>query len=179
MGKTGRFGGKFKIEPIPYYKEYTAKNFGQKILFWIRRSLIWWPRKEWRYIPDTIDPMYFITSDGRKIVPEEIITDMGTIPRPVWFFLSPFDFPRSFIIHDEAFVLHHNGLDRVSFSGCNSDLAECIRTEQIEMGGCSNELMVFIVWLAVSTFGKILWNRGNKPKVLPVYGIIDPLSKKS
>ena len=41
-----------------------------------------------------------ITSSGEITVPEGYITDLASVPRAIWTFISPFDVARAAVVHD-------------------------------------------------------------------------------
>ena len=152
-GKYGKYEGNLLIKWIP--RRNPPKTFLAKCLSWFK------PR-EYIYIKDEKNPFSFTDSNGVKITPETMYSDLGTIPRFLWFLLSLIDFLPAYIVHDYEYTIHKLGNSQYSFEDSCTRIAEGIRTVQFDDGAYSNELLIFIVYWSVKIFGKFIWNKHNK-----------------
>ncbi len=57
------------------------------------------------FTPSEEDPLVFVRSDGSSVRPERMLTDGGSIPRPLWALrnFSPWGYGPAFIVHDWLF----------------------------------------------------------------------------
>lgn len=152
-GKYGQYEGNLLIKWIP--RRNPPKTFLAKCWSWFK------PR-EFIFIKDDTHPFSFTDSNGLKITPESMYSDLGSVPRLLWVLLSLIDFLPAYIIHDYEFESHKLGLSDYTFEGSCTRIAEGIRTIQFDDGAYSNEVLVFVVYWAVKIFGKSLWNKKNK-----------------
>ncbi len=65
------------------------------------------PTVRWRspntfiYNPDPTKPFHFVRGNGEVIVPQNIYTDGGTVPKAAWRYVgTPWDYAPAYIIHD-------------------------------------------------------------------------------
>jgi hypothetical protein len=119
------------------------------------------------YRPDAKTPLTFITSDGRVIVPREMKTDGGSIPRLFWSVpgFSPWGLAPGYIVHDWLFVQQHckyDGYQQYSFEDSAHILAEAIKT-QMETGRAPKDPTVLsAIYEAVSSpIARELWTNGK------------------
>jgi len=63
------------------------------------------------YAPDLSAPFAFITSEGRRIVPDRFLTDGGTVPDFATLVsgIDRYGYLPAYLIHDWEYVLHHCG----------------------------------------------------------------------
>jgi hypothetical protein len=54
------------------------------------------------FIPDHSDPLVFTRHNGERISPGRMLTDGGSIPRPLWILrsYSPWGYAPAFVVHD-------------------------------------------------------------------------------
>ncbi|MFG5410679.1 DUF1353 domain-containing protein [Piscinibacter sakaiensis] len=71
---------------------------GKLVVQWIEPDLF-------LFIPDATNPLVFTRSDGKSIQPGRMLTDGGSVPRPMWAFrsYSPWGYAPAFIVHDWLF----------------------------------------------------------------------------
>jgi hypothetical protein len=69
----------------------------------------WAGENQFIYLPDPDDPLTFVTSDQRRIVPQRMYTDGGSVPTVFWALpgFSPWGYGPAYIIHDWLFEQHH------------------------------------------------------------------------
>jgi Protein of unknown function (DUF1353) len=69
----------------------------------------WQEPDKFIFLPDKTNPLTFERSNGDIITPGRMITDGGSIPRPLWILrsYSPWGYAPAFIIHDWLFVMKH------------------------------------------------------------------------
>ncbi len=92
--------------------------------------LEWLGPGRWRYWPDHVDPFAFRRASGQVIIPEDMTTDGGSVPRLFWPLpgLSPWDYGPAFMLHDWEFFAHDQGMKTQTFEEVNLTLAEAIKT---------------------------------------------------
>src|SRR5690606_5142581 len=107
-----------------------------------------------------------VTSDGRQLVPQRMVTDGGSIPRLFWSIpgYSPWGFGPAFIIHDWVFQAHHcNSPDEawVTFPDSARILGEGIKYLMVA-GHAPEDPTTFsaIVSAVGSPIAKNLWDIG-------------------
>jgi hypothetical protein len=93
----------------------------------------WAGENQFIYLPDAADPLTFVSSDGRHIVPARMYTDGGSVPPIFWSLpgLSPWGYGPAYIIHDWLFEQHHcryPGWETVTFDDSARILGEVIDT---------------------------------------------------
>lgn len=124
----------------------------------------WIAPNQFIYRPDKDDPLVFTTSDARRIQPQLMYTDGGSIPRLFWSAsdLGPWDFAPGYIIHDWLFQQHHCQIgdwQSYDFPRSAQILAEGIKT-QMEQAGKPEPAIVYAIYEAVrSPVAENLWNR--------------------
>lgn len=93
----------------------------------------WLEPDKFLFIPDKEEPLRFTRSDGSVIQPGLMVTDGGSIPRPIWILrnYSPWGYAPAFIVHDWLFVMKHcelPGYDRYSHRSAADVMAEVMKT---------------------------------------------------
>ena len=85
---------------LHYSKTRTGEIKGRLIVEWMAPD-------RFLYIPDPSQPLTFTRSDKTAITPQRMITDGGSIPRPLWALrnYSPWGYGPAFIVHDWLFVM--------------------------------------------------------------------------
>lgn len=73
-------------------------------------TLVWIGPNRFRFEQKALAPFQYIPHGGKPIVPGEMETDGGSIPKGLWAFegLSPWDYAPAYIIHDWLFVKHYD-----------------------------------------------------------------------
>jgi hypothetical protein len=147
-----------------YAKTQTGAFSGKLTVEWIAPN-------QFIYRPDKDAPLVFTTPEGRRVQPQLMYTDGGSIPRLFWSApsLGPWDFAPGYIIHDWLFQQHHcqsGDWQSYDFPKSAQILAEAIKT-QMEKAGSPEPTIVFAIYEAVrSPIAEGLWN-GN-PCTTPV-----------
>jgi hypothetical protein len=145
--------------PLFYQRTPTGTFTGKLYVEWIAPNTF-------VYRPDKSNPLSYVTSDGIAIVPKEMTTDGGSIPRLFWSApgLGPWDFAPGYIIHDWLFEQHHcqfDGWEQIDFERSASILAEAMKT-QMEKAKKSEASIMYAVHEAVkSPIAKNLWDQGS------------------
>lgn len=127
----------------------------------------WIDRDVFRFIPDREDPLTFTRASGERIVPGEMTTDGGSIPRPLWMLrdYSPWGYAPAYIVHDWLFEAHScnlSGYQQYTLDSAADVLSEVIKTmmESDRYGG-RNELVLLSMDRAVrSSFAQNAWDTG-------------------
>lgn len=152
---------------IFYAKTATGKFSGKLYVEWIAPN-------QFIYRPDELDPLVFVTSDGRRIQPRLMYTDGGSIPRLFWSApnFGPWDFAPGYIVHDWLFEQHHCKTDDwvdYDFNASARILAEAMKS-QMEKAGQPEPVVVYTVHEAVlSPIAARLWDGGacKPPPIAP------------
>lgn len=107
------------------------------------------------YRPNLEDPFRYTTNDGRTIQPPHMETDGATVPRVFWGvkWLGPGDWFNAAVIHDGAYELNHWGYAPCTFAEANRILFESMGDSGVPW------LFRWLVWVAVTLFGRGVWNR--------------------
>lgn len=131
---------------------YAQVEKGSCGAFFGRLILEWRGPSDWFLLQQ--QPLYFIRANGERIWPENIPTDLGSIPRPFWNLpgLDPADYAKAYVIHDYMFKTHQKreGV-AVDFDEANLILAEMLVAMQ-----CPRE-RVTAIYEAVTLGGKAHW----------------------
>jgi len=143
------------------YAATPQGKFGGKIV------LEWIGPDEFIYRQDPTDPLYFERANGTRIVPEDMYTDGGSIPRPMWVFrnYSPWGYGPAFIIHDWLFNAHHcdtPGYNNYTVTEAADVMAECEKTLMETGKAHRSTLTLYVMHQAVSSPAAVwLWNNGK------------------
>lgn len=121
-----------------------------------------WLKPDWfEYIPDPELPFSFKRASGEVITPGQMLTDGGTIPRPLWVRpeFSPWCYTPGFLVHDWEFDLHHDQTSAKTFEDVRDTLAEAIKT-LMEINLCPKSERIFsAIYAGVSTdIARELWD---------------------
>lgn len=100
---------------------------------------------------EVISPLRYLTQDGEEIVvPAFYLTDLASIPRPVWR-LVPRDHPtarRPATLHD---YLYTHQTNRFSKAQADRLFYQALREEGM------NRVLAWLMWKAVGLFGRGDW----------------------
>jgi hypothetical protein len=142
-----------------YDKVKSGKLEGKIVVQWLKPDLF-------LFIPDAQNPLTFTRSTGETIRPGRMITDGGSIPRPLWAFrsYSPWGYAPAFIVHDWLFHMKHcqvGDYTRYDVTKAADVLAEVIKT-MMESGKVEKDrTTVTLMHTAVSSiFARRLWDDG-------------------
>src|SRR4051812_6864545 len=83
---------------VNYKDVRQGKLSGKLIVQWLEPDVF-------LFIPDAAQPLTFVRANGSKLIPGRMITDGGSIPRPMRAFrnYSPWGYAPAFIVHDWIF----------------------------------------------------------------------------
>ena len=137
-----------------------GKLEGKLIVQWVEPDVF-------LFLPDTKNPLSFTRADGSKIVPGKMLTDGGSIPRPIWILrsYSPWGYAPAFIVHDWLFEQKHckyEGHTKYTVSDAALIMAEVMKTmmevKKVEV----DRLTVWSMHTAVnSPIAVTLWEQGK------------------
>jgi len=85
-----------------YEKAKPGKFSGTVDVRWIKPD-------RFIFVPNSADPMQFLTASNRPIRPNIMYTDGGSVPRLFWNVpgYSPWGYAPAYIVHDWLFHAHH------------------------------------------------------------------------
>src|ERR1051326_1916341 len=113
----------------------TAKTYADFRVGKLQGKLIvqWLEPDKFLFIPDENNPLTFTRYDGTVIRPGKMITDGGSIPRPIWILrnYSPWGYAPAFIIHDWLFVVKQcnlRGFEGYSHHDAANVMGEVMKT---------------------------------------------------
>lgn len=89
---------------------------------------------QFRYEPHPTQPFSYVCANGRRITPQWMTTDGGSIPRPLHGIgaYSPWRYGPAFVIHDWLFVAHKHRLgidDDYTLEGAADVMVEVMKTQ--------------------------------------------------
>jgi len=161
-----------------FYSKTPTGSFSGKL------TVEWIAPNQFIYRPDKLNPLIYVASDGKKIQPELMYTDGGSIPRLLWSApsLGPWDFGPGYIIHDWLFEQHHCKIGDWSaydFPKSAEILAEALKT-QMAKASKPEPSLVYVIYEAVrSPIAEKLWNESPcKPptiSIAPIGGSAPPI----
>jgi hypothetical protein len=150
----------FSAGAASYDSFQIGKLDGKLIVQWIEPDLF-------VFLPDTTKPLSFTRSNGEMITPGRMLTDGGSIPRPLWILrsYSPWGYAPAFIIHDWLFAMKHcqiSGFEKYTYEDAASVLAEVMKTMMETKRVEVDKLTLVSMHAAVSSFiAKDLWDNGK------------------
>lgn len=138
--EPGRFSGRLRVE-------------------WVERDLF-------LFEPAPEAPLAFTRAGGERIEPGRMLTDGGSIPRPLWAFrsYSPWGYGPAFIVHDWLFEQRHCRIPpERSLEEAAAIMGEAIKTLVLAGGGPQpHEVLVVRSMLEAvrSPIARRLWESG-------------------
>ena len=153
-------------EQFKYSEIGTGQLKGKLIVQWLEPDVF-------LFLPDKNDPLTFIRANGESVTPGKMLTDGGSIPRPIWVLrnYSPWGFAPAFIVHDWLFEVKHcqiDGYENWTLPEAGFVMAEVMKT-MISSGDIeAGPLTVHSMYLAVvSPPAKKSWENGrcNPPPI--------------
>lgn len=145
---------------LDYGKLRVGSLSGKLIVQWMEPDIF-------LFLPDVTSPLTFKRANGQSITPGRMLTDGGSIPRPLWILrnYSPWGFAPAFIIHDWIFEVRqckYAGADSMTFEDSAEVMAEIMKTmieaKRIE----ASSLTVQAMHAAVSSsVARNHWNGGK------------------
>ncbi|MDB5893697.1 MAG: hypothetical protein JWQ88_1228 [Rhodoferax sp.] len=143
------------------YDSYpTGKLEGKLTVQWLEPD-------KFLFLPNPDHPLKFTRSSGVAIQPERMLTDGGSIPRPLWILrnYSPWGYAPAFIVHDWLFEMKHCKLP--GYQGfTNADaadvMAEVMKTLMASGRVAVDKATVHSMHLAVSSpIAARRWDEGS------------------
>jgi hypothetical protein len=140
---------------------------------WIPPGPAWTGPDLFEFIPKRDQPYSFVRSIGEEISPQNMITDIGSIPRLVGVIgrgLTPWSHAGAFLVHDWEFELHHCRRTPKSFEQVRDTMMECVKT-MMEKGLVPKSQVTFLaLYQGINSFiARRLWNRDPPRCTLPDY----------
>lgn len=140
-----------------YARLQTGELKGKVIVQWLEPDVF-------LFTPDPVKPLQFKRRNGTVIIPGKMLTDGGSIPRPMWAFrsYSPWGYAPAFIVHDWLFHIRRCKIDPYAGFTLNTAadvMGEVIKT-MMESGKVEKDAStVNLMMTAVkSRFAKNSWN---------------------
>ena len=127
----------------------------------------WLKPDQFLFLPDPDNPLTFRRSNGDSIVPGKMLTDGGSIPRPLWILrnYSPWGYAPAFIAHDWLFYLKQcqlPGHDRYDVRDAARVLAEVMKTMMETNQVATDKPTTVSMYMAVSSpVARKLWDEGS------------------
>ena len=98
-----------------------------------------------------------ITDTGKITVPAGYITDLASVPRAAWAFISPFDVARSAVIHDMLYEYINTQFKTVNNSAAAESGPATKKERKVAMKNSEPSVpgwKIFIAWSTVRVFGR-------------------------
>ena len=128
----------------------------------------WYKPDIFIFTPDPKRPLVFTRKNGDQIVPGRMLTDGGSIPRPLWMLpkFSPWGYGPAFVVHDWLFAMHHcqyKGYEKYDHHIAATVMAEVMKTmmESKMVEGIDPWTLDSMYWAVNSTFAQQLWDKGK------------------
>ena len=144
----------------PYGEVSTGKLEGKLIVQWLEPDIF-------LFLPDAQKPLRFTRSNGDVIQPGRMLTDGGSIPRPLWILrnYSPWGYAPAFVVHDWLFDMKHcaiPGFERYNHHIAATVMAEVMKTMMGSGKVAVDQPTLLSMYLAVdSPIAESLWNKGK------------------
>jgi Protein of unknown function (DUF1353) len=138
----------------------VGKLHGSLIVQWIKPDLF-------IFLPDKEKPLTFVRSTGDKITPGRMLTDGGSIPRPLWILrnYSPWGYAPAFVIHDWLFTQHQcklENFEKYDYHIAATIMAEIMKTMMETQTVDVDKFTLISMYLAVdSPIAGVWWNNQN------------------
>lgn len=129
--------------------------------------LAWNGPRNYRFIQNDDEPFAFergvlpeeFRTKGEIIIPRDMDTDGGSIPKFAWSFISPWAFMPAYLIHDWEFEQHHQGKTHKSLLEVNQTLCEAVYTLMMDGVVPYSGLVLRAIYDGVSSpFGQDVWD---------------------
>jgi hypothetical protein len=106
------------------------------------------PGRRWQILADFV---YESPKHGTITVPAGFITDLNSIPRPLWWVSTPADFPHTGVLHDFVYATHR--LSRAD--------ADHLYREALDAEG-AHKFRRVTRWLTLRAFGWMAYRKHQK-----------------
>jgi hypothetical protein len=133
---------------------------GKVIVQWLKPDLF-------IFTPDANRPLTFIRKSGQKITPGRMLTDGGSIPRPLWILrnYSPWGYGPAFVVHDWLFEMHHckyKGFEAFDYHIAATVMAEVMKTMmETKVVDVDKRTLESMYWAVDSPIAARAWNTGR------------------
>ena len=123
-----------------------------------------------------------VTDDGKITIPAGYITDLASVPRAAWTFISPFDVARAAVVHDLLYEYINTQYETVNQSAAAEDGPATKKEREVYRKIADHVFKVamknseppvpkwkiFIAWSSVRIFGRWAINNSapRQPKVV-------------
>jgi hypothetical protein len=127
----------------------------------------WLEPDKFLFLPDEKKPLRFTRKDGTTVQPGRMLTDGGSIPRPIWILrnYSPWGYAPAFIVHDWLFEMKHctiPGYEKYTYRDAASVMAEVMKTMMENKRVEVDKATLMSMHLAVSSpIAAKFWNEGT------------------
>lgn len=148
---------------LAWHRLEPGRFEGRLLVEWVGPDLL-------LFEPAPDRPLRFTRASGETIVPGRMLTDGGSIPRPLWAFrsYSPWGYGPAFVVHDWLFVQHHCGAPPpYTLEETARVMGEAIKTQIEAAGGPQpHEILVVRSMLeaVTSPIARNLWETGRCPR---------------
>jgi hypothetical protein len=140
---------------------------------WVAPGPKWHGPDIFEFIPKGKDPdsFRFVPPKGQPVVPRNMFTDVGTIPRLAGVFrrgLTPWGYAPAYLVHDWEFEQHHCDQTAKTFDEVRDTMMQCVKT-LMEKGLVPKNLFDFwLLYQAIdSLFAHRYWDRDPPTCTLP------------
>lgn len=127
----------------------------------------WLEPDKFLFVPDSAAPLKFTRASGEVVQPMRLVTDGGSVPRPMWVSrsYSPWGFAPAFILHDWLFEMKRckiAGNPAADYKVAALIMAEVIKTMAAAGVAQVDDLTLVSMHAAVtSTYAKDYWDNGR------------------
>jgi hypothetical protein len=142
---------------IFYSHTQTGKLEGKIDLQWVEPNYF-------AYIKDPSDPLTYYPPGMPAIIPQDMYTDGGSIPRVFWSIpkFGPWDYGPGYVIHDWLFENHHCGDKSISFEQSATLLSQVMKTQMEADASMRDPNVLWLVHEAVlSPIAQKVWDEGT------------------
>lgn len=141
-------------------------------------KLDWENRTWWRLSQDPNNKFAYVTATGLIIEPpDQMKTDLGSVPRFFWRFIFPTEFSPAFVIHDWLYhcqILSRRRADQILCEGILTLTLESLQKSYEQATKCPGDLLLllvgrfiahtkrFMIYWTLRAFGWIAWRKKYK-----------------
>jgi hypothetical protein len=169
----------------PFCAQSQQYNYSKIVPGNLKGKLLvqWLEPDQFLFIPDKENPLTFVRGNGEKITPGRMMTDGGSVPRPIWILrnYSPWGFAPAFIVHDWLFRMRQcklAGYQNYSLDSSGIIMAEIMKTMIEAKKVEANSLVVDSMYMAVTSgVARDRWERGTCEPIPPAMFPVKPLSE--
>ena len=161
---------------IALYGRYpvgTLRNLARDRLRWIPPGASWNGPDLFEFIPKATDPFGFVRQSGEAIWPQNMITDIGTIPRLAGVLLrglTPWGYAAAFLVHDWEFEQHHCRRTAKTFEQVRDTMMECVKTLMETGLAPKSQVNFWLLYQGInSAVARKYWDRDPPSCTLPDY----------